>query len=93
LDHAPACSQLGRPGELGSAHVAYFAREEDDECADERPDRRSSSRDQHHGMVFYCLSVEKASLSAASRGPACTGRAGGRDRLRGQPIGHLEAER
>jgi diguanylate cyclase (GGDEF)-like protein len=79
---------------LGSAHVAYFAKDEDDERTDDRPLDPAVVTDviEHHGMLFYCPNVDKsASLSAATRGlgvravvfVAVTD-------SEGQPIGHLE---
>lgn len=89
-------TQLEQAGRelLGSAHVAYFGKDEDDERQDDRPLDPALVADalEHHGMVFYCPDVSKsASLSAASRGlgiravvvVAVTD-------SEGQPIGHLE---
>jgi diguanylate cyclase (GGDEF)-like protein len=89
-------TQLEQAGRelLGSAHVAYFAREGDDERTDDRPLDPSLVADvvEHHGMVFYCPNVEKsASLSASSRdlGVRSVALVAVTD-SEGRPIGHLE---
>ena len=79
---------------LGSAHVAYFGKDEADERQDDRPLDPALVADvlEHHGMLFYCPNVEKsASLSAAARGlgahSAVFVAVTDSD---GRPIGHLE---
>src|SRR6185436_6415881 len=72
----------------------YFAREGDDERADDRPLDPSLVVDvlEHHGMVFYCPNVDRsASLSATSRdlGVRSVALVAVTD-SEGQPIGHLE---
>jgi diguanylate cyclase (GGDEF)-like protein len=89
-------SQLEQAGRelLGSAHVAYFGKDEIDERQDDRPLDPALVADvlEHHGMLFYCPNVDRsAALSAASHGlgvrsvvlTAVTD-------SEGRPIGHLE---
>ena len=89
-------AQLEQAGRelLGSAHVAYFGKDEIDERQDDRPLDPALVADvlEHHGMLFYCPDVDKsAALSAATRG------LGVRSVVlvavtdsEGQPTGHLE---
>ncbi len=79
---------------LGSAHVAYFGKDETDDRQDDRPLDAALAADvlEHHGMLFYCPDVERsAALSAASRGLGVRSAAFvAVTDSEGRPIGHLE---